>query len=113
MIVLALLFMLIALGAVHARAAAGNAQRSAAEGQLGALATAFSAYGTENSSYVGMTPAALSSSYGVRLTDKISSTLTITGTSASSYCAQVKDGSWYVAQQGPSAKLVAAKTPIC
>jgi hypothetical protein len=113
MVVLALLVAVVWFGAAHARAAAQSASRTAAQAQLGALSTVFNAYRIENSGYVGMAPAVLARDYDVELNGKISGTLTITAASTTSFCAQVEDGGWYVAQQGPAAQPVSARQPIC
>jgi Fe2+ transport system protein B len=113
MVVLALLVAVVWFGAAHARAAAQSTSKTAAQDQLTVLKPAFNAYGLENSGYVGMAPAALARDYGVKLHGKIAGTLTITATSATSFCAQVEDGGWYVAQKGPAAELVSAKQSIC
>jgi len=113
MVVFALLVTLVWFGATHARAAVQGTSRTVAQDQLVALKGAFNAYGVENSGYVGMTPAVLASTYGIKLNGKIAGTLTITATSSTSFCAQVKDGDWYVAQTGPSAQPVTAKKSIC
>jgi hypothetical protein len=113
MIVIALAVIGIGFGAAHARAAAQDVSRNAAETQIGVLTTAANAYGLEHSGYVGMTPESLASEYGMNLDRKIARTLTISGTSTTSFCVQVQAGSWYVAQQGPGAAVVAAKQPLC
>jgi len=113
MVVLALLGILVWFGAARARAAAQGTSRTAAQDQLVALQGVFNAYGLENSGYVGMAPAVLASNYGIKLDGKIAGTLTITATSSTSFCAQVADGGWYVAQKGPSAQLVSARHSIC
>jgi hypothetical protein len=111
--VIVLVVLGIGFGAAHARAAAQDVSRNAAEAQIGVLAPAVSAYGLEHSGYGGMTPEILANDYGIRLDRKIARTLTIGGTSTTSYCVQVRAEGWYVAQQGPGAAIAAAKQPLC
>ncbi len=113
MVVLTLLVALVWFGAAHASAGAQSTSRTAAQDQLAALATTFTAYGVENSGFVGMAPAVLARDYGVTLNGKIAATLEITATSSTSFCAQVENGGWYVAQRGPVGQPVSAKQPIC
>jgi hypothetical protein len=113
MVVLALLVLVVWFGAAHARAAVQSTSRTAAQDQLGALSPVFNAYGLENDGYVGMAPAVLVRDYGLELNGKIAGTLTITATSSTSFCAQVEEGGWYIAQKGPAAELVSARRPIC
>lgn len=113
MVVLTLLVALVWFGAAHASAGAQSTSRNAAQGQLAALATTFAAYGVENSGFAGMAPAVLAHDYGLELDGKIAATLRITATSSTSFCAQVENGGWYVAQRGPAGKPVSARQPIC
>ena len=113
MVVLLLLVAMVWFGAMHARAAARITSGTAAQDQFAALSPLFNAYGVENSGFVGMTPAVLARDYGVKLDGKISGTLEITATSSTSFCAQVENGGWYVAQRGPAGQPVSARQPIC
>jgi hypothetical protein len=110
-ILLALIFMGVA--AAHARAAVRGAQRNAAITQIKVIASTISVYGLDHSGYTGLTPAALEQEYGFRAKSATSGTIEITGTSASGYCVQVKDGDWYAGQRGPSGAVETSRTPIC
>jgi len=108
-----LALIIVGVGAVRARAAMQSAQANAAASEIRILNPVVSAYGLDNSGYTGMTPAALEQEYGVQLDRTTVSTLTITGTSASSYCVQIRDGAWYAAQRGPQGAIETSQTPIC
>ena len=108
-----LLVAMVWFGAMHARAAVRITSGTAAQDQLAALSLLFNAYGVENSGFVGMTPAVLARDYGVKLDGKISGTLEITAKSSTSFCAQVENGGWYVAQRGSAGRPVSARQPIC
>ena len=113
MVVLTLLVAFVWFGVAHARAAAQSTSRTAAQDQLWALSPLFGAYGVEHSGYVGMAPAVLAQESGAKLDGKITATLEITATSGTSFCAQVENGGWYVAQRGPTGQPVSARQPIC
>lgn len=112
-LILVLVASVVGFAAVYARAAGQDAGKSAAVAQIGTIASAVGAYAVDNSGYAGMTPAALEQSYGLRLTSAMARTLTITGTSAGSYCVQVRGGDWYAAQRGPAAAIVTSHAPVC
>jgi hypothetical protein len=113
MVVLLLLVAMVWFGAAHARAAARITSETAAQDQLAVLSPLFTAYGAENSGFVGMTPRVLARDYGITFDGKIAATLEITATSSTSFCAQVENGGLYVAQRGPAGKQVSARQPIC
>ena len=101
------------IAVMNARAAMQSAQASAAAAEIKILDPFVNAYGLENSGYTGMTSEVLTQEYGLRLDSSTVRTLTITGTSTSSYCIQIRDGSLYAAQQGPRAAIETSRTPIC
>lgn len=98
---------------MHARAAMESAQASAAAAEIRMLNPIVGAYGLENSGYTGMTSAALKREYGARLDSTVVRTLKVTGATASSFCVQIRDGSLYAAQQGPSGAIETSRSPIC
>lgn len=112
-IVAAILLTVVSIAAVQGLGSVHNADREAAQAQLAAIAPAISAYGLEHSTYAGMTPQVLARSFGIKLRKKIAGTLTVTGTTASGYCAQVRWGKWYAAQRGPGTPYATSKQPIC
>jgi hypothetical protein len=101
------------IAVMNARAAMQNAQASAAAAEIKTLDPIVGAYGLEHSGYAGMTSTALERDYGLRLDSSMVRTLEITGTSTSSYCIQIRDGSLYAAQRGPRAAIETSRTPIC
>jgi hypothetical protein len=108
-------FALIFVGvmAMRARAAMQSAQANAAAAEIRILDPIVGAYGLDHSGYTGMTSEALKQEYGLQLDSATVRTLKITGTSTSSYCVQIRDGSLYAAQQGPSGAIETSQTPIC
>jgi len=110
-LVLALIFAGIAVG--HARAAMESARQDAAAAEIRILDPVVAAYGLDHSGFSGMTGSALKQDYGARFDSTMRGTLQITATSSTSYCIQIRDGSWYAARQGPSAPIETSQTAIC
>jgi len=110
-----LVFALIIVGVVvgHARAAMQSARQDAAAAEIRILDPAVVAYGLDHTGFSGMTASALRQDYGARFDGTMKGTLQITTTSSSSYCIQVRDGSWYAAQRGPSAPIETSQQAIC
>jgi len=98
---------------MNARGALQNARRSAAAAEIRILDPTVTAYGLDHSGYAGMTASALKQEYGAHPDNAMTSTLAITGATASSYCIQIRDGAWYAAQRGPSAAIETSQKAIC
>jgi hypothetical protein len=109
------LFALIFAGIAveHARAAMQSARQDAAAAEIRILDPVVAAYGLDHSGFTGMTGSALEHGYGARFDGATKRTLQITATSSSGYCIQIRDGSWYAAQRGPSSPVETSQTAIC